>query len=161
MENDRAALAARQRVGAAGPGPETSKPYGRMELMTPDELEQVLAQAPVAFVPLGTYEHHGWHLPIGLDGIKAHGLCWRVAQRTGGTVPTLPTFFYGTGGGHEVGYKRRPRRWTLMLPERCGDLFRHFRIMASRSRGTASLRVRTGIGESSRTCRSTSWLLLP
>jgi creatinine amidohydrolase len=32
-----------------------------------------------------------------------------VAERTGGTV--LPTFFYGTGGGH-VGYK-----WTLMLPE--------------------------------------------
>ena len=43
------------------------------------------------------------------DGIKAHALCERVAQRTGGTV--LPTFFYGTGGGH-VGYK-----WTLMLPE--------------------------------------------
>jgi len=33
---------------------------------------------------------------------KAHGLCERVAQRTGGAV--LPTFFFGTGGGH-VGYK--------------------------------------------------------
>ena len=69
----------------------------------------VLAEAPVAFVPLGTFEHHGWHLPVCFDGIKAHALCERVAQRTGGTV--LPTFFYGTGGGH-VGYK-----WTLMLPE--------------------------------------------
>ncbi|MBM4091652.1 MAG: hypothetical protein FJ276_19825 [Planctomycetes bacterium] len=109
MEADRAALAERQRWARPARSAQTAKPHGRMELMAPDELEQVLAQAPIAFVPLGTYEHHGWHLPIGLDGIKAHGLCGRVAQRTGGAV--LPTFFYGTGGGH-VGYK-----WTLMLPE--------------------------------------------
>ena len=80
-----------------------------MEEMSPDELEKVLEQAPIAFVPLGTFEHHSWHLPVCFDGIKAHALCERVAERTGGTV--LPTFFYGTGGGH-VGYK-----WTLMLPE--------------------------------------------
>jgi creatinine amidohydrolase len=84
-------------------------PSGRMEEMTPDELEKVLQQAPIAFVPLGTFEHHGWHLPVCFDGIKAHALCERVAKRTGGTV--LPTFFYGTGGGH-VGYK-----WTLICPE--------------------------------------------
>jgi creatinine amidohydrolase len=109
MEADRVALAARQKWARPPQSAEIAIPHGRMELMAPDELEQVLAQAPVAFVPLGTYEHHGWHLPIGLDGIKAHKLCQRVAQRTGGAV--LPTFFYGTGGGH-VGYK-----WTLMLPE--------------------------------------------
>jgi len=86
-----------------------ARPHGRMEEMRPDELERVLAEAPVAFVPVGTFEHHGWHLPVCFDGIKAHALCERVAERTGGTV--LPTFFYGTGGGH-VGYK-----WTLMLPE--------------------------------------------
>jgi creatinine amidohydrolase len=84
-------------------------PHGRMEEMTPDELEQVLEKSPIAFVPLGTYEHHGWHLPVCFDGIKVHALCERVSERTGGTV--LPTFFYGTGGGH-VGYK-----WTLILPE--------------------------------------------
>ena len=106
---DRPGLSARQKsarpVGAA----HGTKPHGRMEEMSPDELETVLAEAPLAFVPLGTYEHHGFHLPVCFDGIKAHALCERVAQRTGGTV--LPTFFYGTGGGH-VGYK-----WTLMLPE--------------------------------------------
>jgi creatinine amidohydrolase len=78
--------------------------------MHPDDLEKVLEEAPVAFVPLGTFEHHGWHLPICFDGIKAHALCERVAQRTGGAV--LPTFFYGTGGGH-VGYK-----WTLIPDEK-------------------------------------------
>ncbi len=106
---DRPGLAARQKwarpVGAA----RGNKPHGRMEEMLPDELEAVLAEAPVAFVPLGTYEHHGFHLPVCFDGIKAHALCERVARQTGGTV--LPTFFYGTGGGH-VGYK-----WTLMRPE--------------------------------------------
>ncbi len=85
------------------------KSSGRMEEMLPDQLEKLLAESPVAFVPIGTFEHHGWHLPICFDGIKAHAICERVAARTGGAV--LPTFFYGTGGGH-IGYK-----WTLMLPE--------------------------------------------
>lgn len=85
------------------------KPYGQWELMRPDELEAVLKSAPVAYVPLGTYEHHGWHLPVCFDGIKAHELCLRMAKRTGGVV--LPTFFYGTGGGH-IGYK-----WTIIVPE--------------------------------------------
>lgn len=103
---DRAGLIARQSWAR----PSTTKPHGRMDQMRPDELEKVLAEAPVAFVPLGTFEHHGWHLPVCFDGIKAHALCERVAERTGGAV--LPTFFYGTGGGH-VGYK-----WTLILPDK-------------------------------------------
>jgi len=83
--------------------------WGRMEKMTPDDLEAVVAKTPVAFVPLGTFEHHGYHLPVCFDGINAHALCQRAAAQTGGVV--LPTFFYGTGGGH-VGYK-----WTIILPE--------------------------------------------
>jgi creatinine amidohydrolase len=109
-ESDKPGLALRQkwaRPAAAAPG--KRKPHGRMEEMRPDDLEKVLAEAPVALVPLGTFEHHGWHLPVCFDAIKAHALCERVAERTGGAV--LPAFYYGTGGGH-VGYK-----WTLILPE--------------------------------------------
>jgi creatinine amidohydrolase len=109
LETDRPALAARQKWARPAKSSATAKPHGRMEEMSPDELEKVLDAAPIAFVPVGTFEHHGWHLPVCFDGIKAHALCERVAERTGGTV--LPTFFYGTGGGH-IGYK-----WTLMLPE--------------------------------------------
>ena len=76
--------------------------------MSPDALEKVIAEVPIAYVPLGTFEHHGFHLPVCFDGIKAHAICERAAQRTGGIV--LPTFFYGTGD--DVGYK-----WTLMLAE--------------------------------------------
>ena len=91
METDRVPLMARQKWAMPAQSSETAKPRGRMELMTPDELERVLAEAPVAFVPVGTFEHHGWHLPVCFDGIKAHALCERVAERTGGTG--LPTFF--------------------------------------------------------------------
>ena len=41
----------------------------RYEFSRPDDLEAALAAAPVAYVPLGTYEHHGWLLPVGFDGI--------------------------------------------------------------------------------------------
>ena len=80
-----------------------------MEYSRPDELEGMLRESPVAYVPLGTYEHHGWHLPVCFDGIKSHRLCLLTAERTGGVV--LPPFFYGTGGGH-VGYK-----WTFIVDE--------------------------------------------
>jgi len=112
MEGDRPGLVARQkwaRPEGVRLAEQQSKPHGRMEEMRPDQLEEVLEEAPIAFVPLGTFEHHGFHLPVCFDGIKAHALCERVATRTGGAV--LPTFFYGTGGGH-VGYK-----WTLIVPE--------------------------------------------
>jgi creatinine amidohydrolase len=89
--------------------PESPKLHGSLEMLHPDLLEQILDETPVAFVPLGTFEHHGWHLPIGFDGIKARALCERTAAKTGGVV--LPTFFYGTGGGH-IGY-----RWTFIHDE--------------------------------------------
>lgn len=86
-----------------------SRLYGQWEFLHPDELEEILKDSPYAYVPLGTYEHHGFHLPVCFDGIKAHTLCLRTAQKTGGVV--LPTFFYGTGGGH-IGYK-----WTIIVPD--------------------------------------------
>lgn len=82
---------------------------GQWETLHPDEIEAIVRAAPVVYLPLGTFEHHGWHLPICFDGIKAHSLCMRAAQQTGGVV--MPTFFYGTGGGHT------DFKWTIILPE--------------------------------------------
>lgn len=76
------------------------------ELLLPYEIEAALTAQPVAYLPLGSIEYHSRHLPIGLDGLNAHGVCTRAAQRTGGIV--LPTLYYGTGGGH-TGYP-----WTIM-----------------------------------------------
>ena len=83
--------------------------FGQWETLHPDEIETIVSAAPVAYLPLGTFEHHGWHLPICFDAIKAHRLCLLAARRTGGVV--MPAFYYGTGGGHS------DFKWTIILPE--------------------------------------------
>jgi creatinine amidohydrolase len=50
------------------------------------ELQDLIAKQPLAWVPLGILERHGEHLPYGLDGFKAHGVCMRLAQSLGGVV---------------------------------------------------------------------------
>lgn len=74
--------------------------YKRYEELRPDQLEALVAEAPIAHWPLGLLEHHGWHLPIGFDGLKAERTCRRLATRTGGAL--LPTMWWGGGGGHDV-----------------------------------------------------------
>jgi creatinine amidohydrolase len=48
---------------------------------------------PVAYLPLGTLEWHGLHLPIGSDGIQSKGVFERLAAEIGGVV--LPMLFLG------------------------------------------------------------------
>jgi creatinine amidohydrolase len=79
----------------------------RFELLSPSEIRAALATRSVVYVPLGTYEWHGEHLPVGLDGLTAHGLCLEAARRDGGLV--LPPLYYGTGGGHGA------YPWTIMV----------------------------------------------
>lgn len=78
----------------------------RFELLRPRQIEAIRATCPVAMFPFGSLEHHGRHLPVGLDAIKAHELLLRLSARVGGVV--LPPLFWGTGGGH-LGYD-----WTIM-----------------------------------------------
>ncbi|MGO1545325.1 MAG: creatininase family protein [Gulosibacter sp.] len=80
----------------------------RAELLSPDELDTRVAESGIAYLPLGTLEFHGPHLPIGLDAFTGHGVCVTAAQRSGGIV--LPSVYQGFGGGHG----RYP--WTIMMP---------------------------------------------
>jgi creatinine amidohydrolase len=68
------------------------------ELLLPWQLRAAVSQRPVAFIPLGTYEWHGEHLPVGLDSLTAHGICLRAAALDGGLV--MPPCYYSVGGGH-------------------------------------------------------------
>jgi creatinine amidohydrolase len=77
------------------------------ELLLPSELRTIMDACPVVYVPLGAYEFHGEHLPIGLDALNAHGVCLAAANRAGGLV--LPPLFYGTGGIHTA------YPWTIMM----------------------------------------------
>ena len=61
--------------------------------MTPAEFRERLAAAPIAYLPLGTLEWHGEHLPLGSDGLQSQGFFKRLARDVGGIV--LPMLFLG------------------------------------------------------------------
>lgn len=64
----------------------------RYERAHPEELGEA---APLAYVPIGTLEFHGRHLPFGVDSFEAHGLCLRAAALSGGVV--LPPVYLASG----------------------------------------------------------------
>ena len=72
--------------------------WRRYQELRPDELAECIKATPIAFWPLGLIEHHGWHLPVGYDGLKAERICIRIAEHTGGVL--LPTMWWGANGGH-------------------------------------------------------------
>jgi len=61
--------------------------------LTPAEFRARLAAAPIAYLPLGTLEWHGEHLPYGSDGLQSQGFFVELARRAGGIV--LPMLFLG------------------------------------------------------------------
>ena len=44
------------------------------EELFPDEFAERIKKMPVAFLPLGTLEWHGPHMPLGADGIQSKEL---------------------------------------------------------------------------------------
>lgn len=68
--------------------------WGNYEQLRPAQIEAIRARTPIAYLPWGALEWHSYHAPIGLDGIKAHGLCEALAKETGGVV--LPAVYVGT-----------------------------------------------------------------
>jgi creatinine amidohydrolase len=71
--------------------------YGRL---TPADFESRLEAAPIAYLPLGTLEWHGPHLPLGSDFLQSRGLFMQLARRVGGIV--LPPLFLGPDSMQEV-----------------------------------------------------------
>jgi creatinine amidohydrolase len=67
----------------------------RYERLHPAELRAAVERAPIAFVPVGTLEFHGEHLPFGVDSFEAHALCLRAAELAGGVV--LPSVYLASG----------------------------------------------------------------
>jgi creatinine amidohydrolase len=65
----------------------------RYHEMLPHEILERRASCPVGFVGLGTLEWHAHHAAVGLDGLKAEGLCELAAQAIGGFA--FPTVWYG------------------------------------------------------------------
>ena len=81
----------------------------QMELLRPHEIQAVLDNTSTVYIPLGSIEWHCEHLPVGLDGLTAHGVCVRAALASGGLV--YPPLYFGTGGGHS------DYPWTVMMAD--------------------------------------------
>lgn len=61
--------------------------------LIPAEFRKRIASAPIAYLPLGTLEWHGEHLPLGSDGLQSNGFLEHLAREVGGVV--LPMLFMG------------------------------------------------------------------
>ena len=58
----------------------------RFDELLPHQFRKRLARRPIAYLPLGTIEWHGEHLPLGSDAIQSEGLMVECARRMGGIV---------------------------------------------------------------------------
>ena len=63
------------------------------EELRPREFIEKINECPVAYLPLGTLEWHGLHMPYGADGLQAQGVFVKIAEQVGGIV--LPSLFLG------------------------------------------------------------------
>lgn len=68
--------------------------------LTPQEFRERIKKCPIAYLPLGTLEWHGEHLPLGADGIQSQGFFEKLAKKAGGIV--LPMLFMGPDGATET-----------------------------------------------------------
>jgi creatinine amidohydrolase len=82
----------------------------RYELMMGREATEAVAACPIGYLPIGCLERHGDHLPMGLDVIKAHGVCCEAAKALGGVV-FPPHYYAGIHGFTEEQNSYYTREW--------------------------------------------------
>ena len=58
------------------------------EELLPEECVQRIKEMPVAYLPLGTLEWHGPHMPLGADGIQSKEL--GASHSVYGTLTCIP-----------------------------------------------------------------------
>lgn len=86
----------------------------RYEELLPHEMEEIVREKPIVYLPFGTLEWHCYHLALGNDAIKAYEICLRAAERGGGVV--APPTYWASGG--------MPHPWTTRFDEELiGRLF--------------------------------------
>jgi creatinine amidohydrolase len=70
--------------------------FHKWEEITAADLPGILRRRSLAYVPVGSMEFHGPHLPLGTDTVAAYEFCLRVASLTGGLV--LPPTYWNANG---------------------------------------------------------------
>jgi creatinine amidohydrolase len=72
----------------------------RYSYLRPSQFRERIAKKPIAYLPLGTLEWHGEHLPLGADSIQSEALMIAAARSYGGIV--LPPLFLGPDRRTEI-----------------------------------------------------------
>ena len=103
--------------------------------LLPWEFRQRLAARPVAYLPLGTLEWHGEHLPLGSDAIQSEELMIECAKRFGGIV--MPPIHLGPDRAWDRGERRSAPRHGLRRQHRPTPAIRRQLLLG----------VRTGFSE--------------
>lgn len=86
----------------------------KYEEMLPQEFLDAIQNMPVCLIPTGLLEWHDNHLPLGLDALKAHAICIRIAEKLGGGIVLPPNYYGRPGFSSYIG--------TLTFSEACMDL---------------------------------------
>lgn len=68
-------------------------PEVRYQMLRPAQIVERRKACPVAYIPLGTLEWHGYHNCVGTDTLQAEGMAIRCAQEGGGLA--FPALWYG------------------------------------------------------------------
>ena len=68
--------------------------------MRPRALVARRLACPVTYLPIGILEWHGYHNPLGLDGVKAERLLAHFAEKFGGVM--LPPLYWGDNRAESV-----------------------------------------------------------
>lgn len=82
--------------------------------LRPRQIYCAIQKAPIAWIPLGAFEWHGWHAPVGLDALTSSGLCHLASEQIGGVV--LPPLHYGA----YASIASQP--WTILLDQDDNEL---------------------------------------
>ena len=100
----------------------------RWERMFRDQLESALAACPVVYFAYGLCEPHGPHNAVGLDLLKAYGICREAARANGGIVAPPDCWHIHEHHGEAAWLARvigETRSWATAVPA-----WHHFKTVA-------------------------------
>ena len=77
---------------------------------TPLEMEEMIKENPIAFVPFGSLEWHGPHNVLGTDSAIATGICKRTIEVTGGVLFPCVNWgaFYTMNFPYTMHFQKKP-----------------------------------------------------
>ncbi len=80
----------------------------KYEEMFPEEFKAAFVANPIAYLPLGSMEYHGYHNVLGLDSLKAWKICQLAAEKIGGIV--FPPLYLGVDTWPDIDLEKYPNK---------------------------------------------------